>query len=237
MTTLLNGFEGGTSGTTISAANSGGASGNPFDTVTIQATCTAAYDATHAAHGSLSAKFATGATTGTSLAEWTTSEGTQTTIYYRLYAYFTAGASPDARIFAARSGASHAASFLVHGTTLEISYTAGFTSQNFATPLPVNTWFRIAGYVIGDPSAGAISASLYLPMDSPTPLETKTVTGVNTVGALTQYWFGQSNNSASSGPFWLDDVGISSTGPLGPSGAASRRSTSIVPSLIAAGAI
>ena len=59
---LTNTFEGGTSGTTITQSvngNSGGASGNFFDTVSIGGGATDAADNTHAAHGTLSAKIAT----------------------------------------------------------------------------------------------------------------------------------------------------------------------------------
>ena len=56
MTTLTNSFEGGTNGTGITAANSGGASGNAFDNVLGQFGGTVTYSSTVAAHGSLSAK-------------------------------------------------------------------------------------------------------------------------------------------------------------------------------------
>ncbi len=236
MTILLNNFQGGTSGNALTAGTSGGASGNAFDTVAIGTNATLAYDSTHAAHGTQSCKVATGATSTTSVAEWTTSMGTQATIYFRAYSYLAAPATPQFRLFQARDGASQCGSVLISGTTIQASYGASFTSEApFTTAVPVGQWFRVEGYVTGDPAAGVVSISLYTTTDSPAATETHTYTSLNTVGPATQYWFGQSNTSSSSGPFWIDDIGISNTGYLGP--LVVQRGASIVPSLIAAGAI
>ena len=217
--TLTSTFQGGTSGTTITTGNSGPPSGNAFDNVAIGTGASVTYDSTVAAHGTLSAKFATGGTATTSLTEWTTTMGTQTTVYFRMYVYLPA-VPPNAgfRAFNARSGANHAGSVLfTPGGTIQLAVGSGFTAvKTFVTPPPAGAWFRIEGYVTGDASAGAISASLYTTLDSTTAVETQTSTGQNTVGALTAYWFGQGSSVASSGPFWLDDVGISNSAYLGP---------------------
>lgn len=217
MTILTSSFEGGTVGATISTGNSGAASGNPFDSVSIGASATAVYDNAHAAHGSVAAEFTTAGTATTSLLEWTTTMGTQTTIWYRLYVYLASTPTPAFRAFQARSGATHAASVLFSGTAIQLSAGAAFGADvTFTTHPPIGSWFRMEGFFTGDPSAGVVNASLYTSMDSATPTETHTVSGLNTTGTLTQYWFGQSNSVTGSGPFWLDDVGISNTGFLGP---------------------
>ncbi|MEV4122926.1 hypothetical protein [Micromonospora sp. NPDC049645] len=69
MVALLNTFEGGTAGAAITPANSGGASGNPFDLVTVPAGGTAAYSA-NAYRGALAGEFATGATASPVFAEY-----------------------------------------------------------------------------------------------------------------------------------------------------------------------
>jgi hypothetical protein len=217
---LSNNAEGGTSGTTVTPGNSGGASGNPWDNISIGGAASLTYDNTFAAHGGLSYKVSTGATVTTALAEWNASFGTLTTVYFRMYVYLTTAATPSAfRPFVARSGASHAASVLINGTTLSLSYSPAFNGAGaFTTPVPLNQWVRIEGFITGDASAGAVSASLYTSMDSTDAVETHTFTGLNTTGALTQYWFGQNNSSANSGPFWMDDLAASPIGYIGPVG-------------------
>lgn len=236
MTLLTNNFGGGTNGTTISTVNSGGASGNAFDSVSISSTSAIIFDSTHAAHGSYSAKYTTGASGTTALTEWTTSLGTQATVYFRLYMFISAGLSPGVRFCRLQSGASHAGSLLLTNTTITLSYGSGFTGgATFSTVIPTSQWFRVEGFVTGSATTGAVSATLYLPQDSTIPVETQANTGVNTVGPLAQIWFGQANSAANSGPFWLDDVAASTTGYLGP--ATARTHGSIVPSLVAAGVI
>ena len=237
MTTLLNSFEGGTSGTTLTTANTGGASGSAFDTVNIGASATLAFDNTHAAHQSLSCKVATGVTATNTLAEWTTSMGSQTTVWYRQYLYFTALPNPSLRPIAFRAGASLAAAIGISLTgKLQLINSGSSVVVTFTNVIPLNQWFRIEGFITGNASTGVISATLYSPQDSTIARETETATGQNTTGTLTQYWFGEQASAANAGPFWMDDLGISSTGPLGP--VKTRASgTSIVPSLIAAGAL
>ena len=235
MTTLTNNFQGAASGTALTTGNSA-AGGNAFDNIFIGTNATLAYDSTRAAHGTQSCKVATGATSTTSLAEWTTSMGTQATVWYRMYCYLAGTPTPAFRAYTARSGASHAGSVIFSGTQITLSVGTGFTTAvTFTAQPPLNKWFRFEGLVTGNASTGVISGSLYTAADSPVPAETHTVSGQNTTGTLTQYWFGQGNSASSSGPFWLDDVGISSAGPLGP--VIVQRGASIVPSLIAAGAI
>src|SRR5258707_3093639 len=101
MTLLVNSFEGGTSGSAVSTANSGGASGNAFDSVTIGTGATVAYDNAHAAHGSLALQIATAGTSAAANAQWSTSMGSQGTIWFRLYAYFTANPGVTTRLFRA----------------------------------------------------------------------------------------------------------------------------------------
>ena len=89
-----------------------------------------------------------------------------------------------------------------------------------AASVPLNAWFRAEGYLIGDPAAGQAELKLYTTLDSVTPVETDTSTGVqNTVGTPSAFSFGPFG-AASIGPYWLDDLGVSTRGYLGPPGAA-----------------
>jgi hypothetical protein len=90
------------------------------------------------------------------------------------------------------------------------------------------------GYFTGDPAVGAVNASLYTSMDSETAVETHTVSGLDTTGQIIIADFGNGNTAADNNSVWLDDVGVSTTGYLGPvvdEGGGS--STGIVAALVA----
>lgn len=215
---LTSTFEGGASGTTISTGNSGPPSGNAFDLVSIGTGATVAYDNTQSAHGSLSQKTATAGTAATGFTAWTTSMGTQVTAFFRFYAYLTGNPAGGIRVCEVRSSGSHAASIVLTAAgTIQLAGGTGFsTLTTMVTALPLNAWFRMEGFFTGDASAGAVSASIYLSMDSTTPTETKSVTGQNTTGVLNQYWFGQGSTVANSPAFWLDDVAFTNNSVIGP---------------------
>jgi hypothetical protein len=214
---LYNTFDGDANAVALTQGNSGGQSGNAFDVINTLSGGTLAGDTTRSAHGTASLKVATGVTTGTISAQWNSFPLPQGVIYFRLYLFLTASASPAWRPFAARTGANHAASVLISGTTLSMSFGSGFTgTTSFSTAVPTGAWFRIEGHFTGDAVAGEVSMSLYLTPDGTTPTETHTFSGLNTGGGLTAYQIGQLNSSASSGPFWIDEVALSATQPPGP---------------------
>lgn len=237
MTTLANSFEGGSNGGTVSAANSGGTSGNAFDSVTIGALASVTYSAAHAAHGSLSCSIATGSPTANALLTWTTSltAGTVPQVWFRAYFYLTAY-SGNLRVIRAQNGGTLCGAVAFNASAkVSLLDSTGTGQKTSTTSLPANQWFRIEGFVIGSATVGQVQAQIYLADDSPTPTETLTTAAtLNTTGAINRVDFGNPTSVANF-TYWADNVGASTTGPIGP--AVTRRSTSIVPSLIAAGAI
>src|SRR5438034_11524020 len=81
---LANTFEGGVDTTAITAANSGGLSGNPFDVVTGAPT----YSAEHHSHGTLGMKIHDAASQAT--VRWSAFGSLQTDVYQRFYLYLAA---------------------------------------------------------------------------------------------------------------------------------------------------
>lgn len=238
MTTLLNSFEGGTSGTTISTGNSGGASGSAFDVVTIGGTSAVAYSNAQAAHGALSGKFtvASGVSNISSIA-WSTSMGTQTQIWYRMYLYFTS-APASFGLWRALQGASLCAGIvLVTDGTIQGRSSSNATVFTTASSYPLNQWFRLEGFVTGSASVGQMQLKLFGSPNGTIPTETQTTAAnLNTLGSPNTYQYGVLTSDAAT--FWMDDLGLSSAGYIGPvktPGGTSR--TTIVPSLVAAGAI
>ena len=216
---LVNTFEGGTNSATVTAAGSGGASGNAFDTVTIGSGATDAFDSTHAAHGTLSCKIATGSS-ATVFNTWSSSLTSVSIpqVWFRLYLYFTANPGAQHRVLAATAGASNAASVQVTtGGKLVVANASGSAVFTTSTSIPLNAWFRVEGFITGSATAGQVSLNLYTAADGLIPAETFTSAATqNTSGKITDVRYGVSAAVASVGPYWMDDIGISATGPLGP---------------------
>jgi len=218
---LVNSFETGSNGTAISTANSGGSGQNAFDVVSAT-NATVAFSSTQAAHGSLSCEFATGSTAADWAVEWTTSLGGAPwpQLYFRLYLYFTANPSAAYRIFALNNAGGVCAAIELNTTgTLRFNNSSG--SQILATTasIPLGQWFRVEGFVIGSTANGQVSITLFDSMDSTTATEgpdTSTATQA-TSGPMTQAVYGNIGATAANvGPYWMDDIGLSSTGYLGP---------------------
>lgn len=219
MTLLTNSLEGGTNGTTISSVNSGGASGNAFDGTLVSGTGAAlTYDNTHAAHGTLAAKVASGSSAGTSYALWSGSIGTQSQVWFRMYLYYTANPANTHRVFTGVNGASNCASLQVTSAgKLQWINSANTAIINSTATIPLNQWFRVEGFLIGSATVGQVETKLFNSPDASSPDETDTSTAnQNTFGSITGNRFGVSGSTANV-TFWMDDLGLSSIAYIGPS--------------------
>lgn len=217
MVDIRNNFEGGTSGVTVTVANSGGVSGTALDLVNIGTGATCAYDNTRAHGGTLAVKMATGATAATTFIEWKTGVGTLTTMWGRAYIYMTANLLGQSRLFEARSATLVAGTVRIE-TTGKI--TAGGTTGTAVTTVAavaLNQWVRVEWKMIASATVGQVEIKLFNNADSVTPTETVTSAAtLNTKATFDEYKFGPSASVATFGPAWLDDIGISPTGYMGP---------------------
>src|SRR6266705_2237331 len=141
--TLFNTAEGGTNGTTVTAANSGDLSGKAFDLVTISdATATLIFDNTHVAHGSLAYKYQLGSVAAESYSQWLAafSATNATRALFGFNCYWTA--NPGATIYLLKcASASGVASWGIRIDTtgkLTITNAAGATVVTMATAVPLN---------------------------------------------------------------------------------------------------
>jgi hypothetical protein len=223
---LTNSNEGITpSGTTVTIGNSGGASGNAWDATSIGVGATDASDSAHAAHGALGNQLATAGTAGTSYNKWTTSAGSITQHWFREYLYFTANPAASHRVYSVFQTATLCAAVRL-GTSGTITFldSAGVAIVGCTTTnsIPLNKWFRIEGFIIGDVAVGQVELKLFSNADDIAPLETVTSAATQALtGAPNDYRFGMGSSLANVGPFWMDDVGLSDTGYLGPVAVAS----------------
>jgi len=220
----VNNLEGGTAGVTITTANAGGYGNELFDSASILGTSTATFDATHA-RNSLAAKLTTSAADSTIRLGWTDATlGTWAEGWLRFYMYWTA--NPSASIYLANHltvvGNNGASLMLTAAGKIRIEDNNGVQQGITTTPIALNQWVRVEFHAIQSATNGTMDAWLYNNPDAPLGQHTETIHsttgptggGSNYDGAL----MGCAQNIGSvQGPWWLDELGASREGQLGPS--------------------
>lgn len=202
---LSNTAEGGTSGTAVTAGNSGGASGDAFSAVGLGSGSALTFDNAHAFSGVLSYKIVS--LTGFCSASYTIS-GSPATLYVRSYAYFATLAA--ASIFTGVGTNYHSALF--NGTHWTAKAWPGTTVAGTTTPT-TGAWYRIEAQFNYASSGATTVVRVY---DSTgTLLETITGTG-GTIPSTTSIVFGSAAGNGAAGNYWADNLAVSDQGWLGP---------------------
>jgi hypothetical protein len=215
---LVNSFDGGANGVTILPGVSGGASGNAFDAVSIGASATLVFSNTTYASGSLSAQFTTPGTATFNDLQWSNdSVGNQQKIWFRVCCFFSANPANNMILFRALTDntvlvcasleLNTSGNIIVNNTTSSVVLTS-------ARKIPLNQWFRIEGYFTAPSLGGKVSFSLFSTPVAQVPVETQ-ATATSTAGPINIVRFGVIANTANLS-FYLDSVGISNIGYLGP---------------------
>lgn len=217
MTLLTADFEAGTNGATIATTDTGSAT--PLQLVTLGGGATVAYDTAQKAHGTKSAKFATGATLANAMLKWTTAL-TGTTIatgYARAYLYLTTFATQIVPLafmngqFSNRVGVriTNAGNLavLVNGVTVD---------QTGLATLPLNAWFRLELKAVCDATAGAYDLRYSSSPDSSAVDEELVRTAINTGGVADSVAFGVTQQITNAPAFWMDDLAAQNSGFVGP---------------------
>lgn len=236
--TLLNSTEGitpsGTAMTAGSGGNSGGASGNFLDVVNLGSSGVVASDSAQKAHGSLSTKITTVASSLCFVA-WTTSitGSPLTTMWFRIYVYITAS-PPAANIPICRfltSGAQQCSRMVINTSgKLVFNDGANATQLTSTNNVPANAWFRIEGFCTSSATVGQLEFKLFTTADSTTPLETQTSAAtLNTNAGIAQWQVGITSVAIANGTVWVDDLGLTDQGYLGP---AAVSTTALLPQQI-----
>src|ERR1035437_7439987 len=224
MVATNNSFDGGTNGVTISAANSGGASGDAFTAVTVISPDAMVFDNTRAAHGAMSAKLTGGSSANMCSVTYDATPATAFAV--RAYFYFTALPTADHWLIAmyAADHTTRLLSMHINGAgKLRLSDASGTTGVwTAAATMPVNQWVRIDLYgSCGSTTTNAtIKGGVYLG-DSTTPIETIYSTAVGNLGTAQQLGrvvIGKASSSTFATPYWVDDIKAddTATGLLGP---------------------
>lgn len=211
MTVKLNTFEGGTDGAAITTGNSGGTSGDAFDTVLA---CN--YSNLNPAHGTLSARAVLSAA-ATAMLEWATSGGHW---YVRDYLYMDTAPPANMQLINALSSGTLRAMVQIQSSDRKLRILdAGFVQIGIsAAALAIDAHHRIeVEFTQGTTTAGLVVVKIYsgADLESATPTETVTASSA-TVAAWNQIRVGSmfsANQTWSDG--YHDSIGISDVAYLG----------------------
>jgi hypothetical protein len=221
---LTNNAEGGADGVTVTTGNSGGASGNAWDAVTIGTGATVTYDNDHAHGGSLAYKFLSGSTRTD--VNWTSaSVGTETEVWGRLYLWLVANPAAELALLRVRSGASQCARLaLTTSGTIVIRNAANGVAGTQTNAVATGQWVRVEFRVLASTTVGQIDVRLYNSAESATPTESTALTGLVLTASLNEINWGPVGGTAGE-TYWLDDLVLNDTGFPGPTAGPSGTGT------------
>jgi hypothetical protein len=214
---LNNTFEGGSNGTTLTAGsggNTGGASGDFFDTVTIGASCTETFATSSAFHGGLGLQITQPVTAAATFVEWNTQLGTVTsTVWGRVYLRLSAGSFSTALAFARTLNGATIAGQVIITSAAKVRCQDNLAATAVgAVTVAVNTWYRIEWMVtIGSGATQTVQAKLYLG-DADGDLETITLGSATTQTQATKVQLGECTGPIPSSTLDLDAFNVNLTG-------------------------
>jgi hypothetical protein len=206
-------------GTTITAANSGGGTGNTaFSSVSGPAGGqTMAYDSTHAHSGTQSGKFDLAGVTTAEYVQY--SPGTQTDNWVRVYLYRTANNATSNFIIRAVTTSTLVAQVRINNNgKVVVTDKANANLTTSTNAITLNAWNRFEFHVIANGAgASTMRCEMYLGANCDGTTADEVISSTTSdCGANFNGWrFGQAL-TGDPGAFWLDDVGYSTTGALGP---------------------
>lgn len=155
-----NTFEGGSSGTAITTANSGGTSGDAFSLVTVPAGGTATYDTGSAKNGTLGARLATGSAAGPFMQQPFTADTD-----FSIQGWWKFDATPAAAVqgpMLVRNSAGADLLRLTFNTSRRLLVTNGATNSTAAPAMTAATWYYLDWYGTGlNGTSGVFTLDIY----------------------------------------------------------------------------
>jgi hypothetical protein len=209
---LTNTAEGGTNGTTVTAANSGGASFDAWSSnPTIGSGAALIFDSTQAMHGNLSYRFSTGGSSVQCKVAWTfTAVGT---IQFRIYVR-TPGAFTNLPTILRMQGSGTQTMRIAWNSSgnLIVRDTGNFQQGQSSTTFTSGTWYRIEGYCTAGSSSVAEVKIWTTPDDTGAANETLSLSAKNFgTASIDTVEIGQVAAATNIPQWWADDITITDT--------------------------
>lgn len=214
---LTNNGEGGSNGSAITTGNSGGASGNAWDSI-LAAAGTCAYDNTQTAHGALSLTHSTSGTAASLQLQWEASTGNPARMWGRYYYRYTSTTLTLDLHRVRNSSGSQVGRLTVASSTgfLQLRNGGNTVVATSSTALSTGTWYRIEW----DFQPGSVTNTAWIyAADSVVPLETVSASSSYGSTDCGQFHLGNLSSQANVGQRWFDDVAVTDLGWLGPASA------------------
>lgn len=223
---LANNADGGTNGTTVSTANSGGTSGDAWDAVTIGLNTTATFDSTVTPRaGGLSYKLTEPATLATVYLTWSTALGTLSTgahIAGRLYLRMSTLPTGSWGVFRILNGSTILCGLRVTTTgTIQMEQSGASVSGTAGNgTMSANTWYRLEFDFTGVGSASGAGTGRLFVGDATAQTGTDATTSAVSFGTLAPNTVRIGMSSAVAGmpassSFWVDDLQLNASGMPG----------------------
>ncbi len=213
---LINGFEGGTDEVDVSTANSGGTSGDAFDTVTIGSATTLKYDTAQQMYGTTALRVATGITSATVHAGWTTSLGAiSIRIFGRLYFRPESLDANGRTLGRIRSGGTQVARFGIDGSFFaNMRNSANTVVDSGSVAFTAGVWYRVEW----DISSGGSATNTVRVFrgDSTTLLDQISATSAFATGNIDEVNIGQVVAATNIPNGWFDSIEVNDYGYPGP---------------------
>lgn len=228
MAARRNSAEGQPNGTVLTAATSGGGSGNAFDAVTLTTSTDVKTDSAQSMHGTRSYRIITGAA-ATSILIFSGANDTSGAM--EAYIRFNALPSAAQALMQMRNSAGNAAIFAITGTNkfqIQNAAGTGISGTTFATAISTGVWYRIEMECIpGTTTTNGTINGRYFLGDSGTVQDAAYSSGATVNAGTTNidnFRFGKLTSATATQDAWWDDLGCNngSSTPMGvpPSGTA-----------------
>jgi hypothetical protein len=209
--------DGGVQGATVTNTDTG--SGTTWNAVLTGLGAGCVYDTAHK-HRVYAIHYTTGSTAVACYSEWTTAVGAAATKWFRFYLWLAAVPGTDTPYLMIYSGGSYAGSVMITtngklcfqtGTYSQVAITTANVGVNGTYPV------RIEGKIVGaGGTGGSVELKLFNTMDSATPTETTSATGLDTIGQPGRFRFGTPSGDKANFSAWLSGHAVSDVAYLGP---------------------
>lgn len=227
-----NSAEGGTNGVAVTNANSGGASGTGFNTVTTTGSPTCVYSAAQKAHGNLAYQVVCAASSTADFAFSSFTANNSLALRFYLYHATSPTSGQDILQVYSGGGTTMVAAVGLSGTgRVQVKGAAG-TLSTFSTPLATGAWYRIEMQLTvgASTTTGSIACQYYV-LDQTTPVDPAYSSSTANLGTnpATTIHFGKTTPAATLDSFF-DDIAYNdgATAPIGVYVASSQPPTASV---------
>lgn len=215
---LSNTAEGGTNGTTVTTANSGGSSGDAWASVTIATGGACTFSSDQPYLGALGYKFVVGSTSGKTFFNTSTASPATADRYARAYIYLSANPASKYYLFNWWGATNFCGAVGIGPDGKVYLYDSANAQQAVsAGALPLGQQVRIEAHINGNATTGSLEARIYASPGGTVPTQVVSASNINTHESPNRQSIGISGFAVISHTLYLDSYAETDAGWIGPS--------------------